>query len=578
MSAALALRGWVARSTPTLLWWWRRPQSLLRRLGSPTDEMVRVLLEESALGVAIVDRNGRLVRVNQALRGLLSLDCKLAPGQPVQDIFCDKRRPAVWDELRPVLRGRNTLRSYVSVVRGRRDGGVQPVEVSVRPLREANATVSGAILQFVDILTQTELEAQLSHGQKLQAVGQLAGGIAHDFNNLLTAVIGAADETLHRAHWDDAAIEDLQQIRHSATRGADLVRQLLAFSRQQSLQPRAIIINHAIDHIAVLLRRLLGSTVALELELEQPGRTVRVDPTQLDQVLVNLAVNARDAMPNGGRLTLRTGHMDLFRPLVRDTETIPPGHYVMVEVQDTGVGIPRDVLPRIFEPFFTTRRERGGNGLGLSTVHGIVRQSDGFVAVDSAPGKGTRVRIYLPRLAEQPPCCILPPPSAPPVPAMTATQPGTILLVDDEDGIRRVAARALTRRGWTVLPAESGEHALVMLADPAVAADVTAVVSDLAMPGLDGAALIEAVRAIRPSLPAILVSGYAEDTLRRRLAEADIQFMAKPYAMRDLIAAVETKLQRAAALPSQALPPLAPANEPPTTMLSTQTCIGRPGP
>ena len=215
-----------------------------------------------------------------------------------------------------------------------------------------------------DITAQRRLEAQLTQSQKLQAVGQLAGGIAHDFNNLLTAVMGAADDALARKLPDQETVEDLEQIRGSAERGAALVRQLLAFGRQQTLQPRPVSINASVESVSGLLRRLLGSTIRLELQLEQPGRTVRVDPTQLDQVLVNLAVNARDAMAEGGQLTLRTGSITLYRPLVRGEETIPPGRYVMVEVQDTGVGIPPDVLPRIFDPFFTTRARAGWQRAG----------------------------------------------------------------------------------------------------------------------------------------------------------------------------------------------------------------------
>ncbi len=517
-----------------------RPGSLLGPLSQPSDAVAKLLFDASAVGTAVIDANGDLVRVNHELRRLLSRECDVSPGRSARHIFCDQRSPGVWEELGPVLNGRAVLRGYASVVRGRPDGAVKAVELTAVPMREQDGTVSGAILQLIDVSTQKALEVQLNQSQKLQAVGQLAGGIAHDFNNLLTAVLGSADDALDRAQADAETMEDLRQIRASAIRGADLVRQLLAFGRQQALQPRALGLNAAVGNILTLLRRLLGSGVAVELELEQPGRTVRVDPTQLDQVLVNLAVNARDAMPQGGRLTLRTGHMDLFRPLVRDTETIAPGNYVMVEVQDTGVGIPREVLPRIFEPFFTTRRDQGGNGLGLATVQGIIRQSDGFLAVDSAVGKGTRVRVYLPRVDEAAAAIPVPNPAKPPA---RHDAVGTILLVDDEDGVRRLAERALSRRGWRVLPAACAEAALALLSDPAVAAEVCAVVSDLTMPGLDGAGLVAAVRMIRPGLPAILVSGYADEALRKRLAQAHIQFMAKPYVMKELIGALETRLE-----------------------------------
>ena len=503
------------------------------------------MLDVAAVGIAVIDHNGDLVQVNGQMRRLVSRDCDLSPGQPIRAIFCDKRSPGVWEELAPVLEGRGVLRGYASVILGRHERRVQPVEITATPLREQDATISGAIVQFLDLSAQKALESQLHQSQKMQAMGQLAGGIAHDFNNLLTALLGSADDAIDRAQADAETMDALRQIRASAVRGAGLVRQLLAFGRQQALEPRAVNLAAAIGDLLTLLRRLLGSNVALDLDLPRPGRTVRVDATQFDQVLVNLVVNARDAMPNGGRLTVRTGELDLIRPLVRDGETIPPGNYATIEVQDTGSGIPADVLPRIFEPFFTTRREQGGTGLGLSTVHGIVRQSSGFLAVDSAVGKGTRVRIYLPRVDEAEPV-------APVAPAETASQPpagdavGTILLVDDEEAVLRVTERALSRRGWRVLPAACADAALALLAEPQVGAALSAVVSDLTMPGRDGAALVEAVRAIRPGLPAIVVSGYANDAVRQRMAEADIQFMPKPYNVKDLIAALPTRPRDAA--------------------------------
>ena len=507
--------------------------------------MLQVLVQEAAVGIAIVDRHGRIIRVNDTLRRMVDRDCDLSPGQPAQHIFCEERRHEVWDELAPALAGRRPPRAFVSMLRGKGGLAEHTVEVSAVALREADQSISGAILQLNDITAQRQLEAQLTQSQKLQAVGQLAGGIAHDFNNLLTAVMGAAEDALSRALPDTETLEDLEQIRSSAERGAALVRQLLAFGRQQTLQPRPVLINEAVGSLSGLLRRLLGSTIRLELQLEQPGRTVRVDPTQLDQVLVNLAVNARDAMTDGGQLTLRTGHITLYRSLVRGEETIPPGRYVMIEVQDTGVGIAPEVLPRIFDPFFTTRRERGGSGLGLSTVHGIVRQSDGFLAVDSLLGKGTRVRIYLPRYdGDEVGIPNAPPPSVQPArpPPSEGTggagaEPRTILLVDDEDGVRRLAVRALEKAGWAVLSAESGEAALALLA--ARSEPIHAVVSDVVMPGMDGPTLVRAVRDRYRGLPAVLASGYAEEAVRGDLRSEDIAFLAKPYTLKDLALTVE---------------------------------------
>ena len=522
-----------------------RVDGLLGQLRQPGHTALDLLFDVSAVGTVLIDHNGDLVRVNEAMRGLLRQDCELSPGRPVRTIFCDKRSPGLWEELAPVLKHGAVLRGYASAICGRHEGNVQAVEVTATPVHEQDGTISGAILQFSDISTQKSLEMQLNQSQKLQVVGQLAGGIAHDFNNLLTVVLGSADEAIARAQADAETMDDLRHIRASAVRGAELVCQLLAFGRQQAVQPRALALNAAVCNVLDLLSRLLGSNVTLDLDLEQSGRTVRMDPTQLDQVLVNLAVNARDAMPRGGRLTLRTGQIDLLSPLVCEMETIPPGNYVVLEVQDTGVGIPRDVLPRIFEPFFTTRREQGGNGLGLATVHRIVHQSNGFLAVDSAIGKGTQVRIYLPRVDEVGTLASAPPSSAANRSPTRDNGARTVLLIDDEDAVRRVAERGLARLGFSVVCAPGAEAALALLSDPAVAALLHIVVSDLTMPGLDGAELIQAIRLLRPGLPAILVSGYADDPLRKRLAQADILFMPKPYSTKDLVAAIATRLDTA---------------------------------
>ncbi len=543
----------VARRPARRAWPWQRPpraRLLIERLAAPLDDMLQALVQDSSVGVAIIDRQGRLVRVNEALRRMVDRECDLSPGRPAQDIFCHDRRDAVWQGLLPALQGRRPPHRFVSMLRGKGGLAEHTVEVSAVALREADEQVSGAILQFCDISAQTLLEAQLAQSQKLQAVGQLAGGIAHDFNNLLTAIIGAADELLGRQPPEPEVAEDLEQIRTSAERGAALVRQLLAFSRQQTLQPCAVSINDAVEGLSSLLRRLLmNSPVRLHLDLEQPGCTVRVDPTQLDQVLINLAVNARDAMGGGGTLTVRTGHVNLYRALVHGEEQVPPGRYVMVEVQDTGAGIPADVLPRIFDPFFTTRRERGGTGLGLSTVHGIVRQSDGFLAVDSLVGQGTRVRVYLPRLDDRQAAAPLPaaPAASRPDAALPAGQAGAgiLLLVDDEDGVRRVAARALGKQGWTVVSAGSGEDALALLAEPGAAASLSLVVSDVMMPGMDGAALVRALRERCPGLPAILASGYAQEAVRGDLAAEGIAFLPKPYSLKALLAAVAAQAGRA---------------------------------
>ena len=520
---------------------WIYPRRLIERLADRNDHLLQVLVEQAGVGIAVIDQHGSIVRVNDRLRKMVTPNTDLRLGSPVLDIFCPERRGEVWAQIEPALAGVRPRRPFNATLGPLRpvDGDQPTVIVSAIPLLEADGKYSGVILEVSDISTQRHLETQLAQSQKFQAVGQLAAGIAHDFNNLLTAIMGAADDGIERAAGDHAMLEDLHQIRTSAGRGADLVRQLLAFSRQQALQPRVLSLDEVVLKLSVLLRRVLGGKVQLELAFEAAGQMVRADPTQLDQVLINLAVNARHAMPDGGKLTLRTGQSTLERALVRGAETIPAGRYVMVEVQDTGVGIPADVLPRIFDPFFTTRREQGGSGLGLSTVDGIVRQSGGYLEVESEEGCGTRFRIYLPRY-ETPASAI--PVAAPTVEVAPPALPEgrLVLLVDDEVGIRRLAARALTKRGWTVLAADSGENALAVLdEDPAHLEQLCAVISDVVMPGMDGPALVRTLRGRRPDLPVILTSGYAEEVVRGGLAVEDVLVLSKPYPLKMMLDELE---------------------------------------
>jgi two-component system cell cycle sensor histidine kinase/response regulator CckA len=527
-------------------WGWRLfqagpkppPRRLIDRLAGPLDDMLQALVQEAGTGLAILDHQGAILRVNPCLQQMVGEGCDLSPGRRAMVIFCARQAGEVWGEIEPVLLGVRPPRKFIARLAG--DGASQATaEVATVVLREADGPISGVVLTLVDISAQTRLEAQMMQSQKLQAVGEFAAGVAHDFNNLLTAVIGAADEVLARGPADPDTIDDLHQIRSSADRGADLVRQLLAFGRQQALQPRSVAVNDAVQSLTGLLRRLLGGRVSLELSLDSPGSMVRMDPTQLDQVLVNLAVNARDAMKAGGRLTLRTGQIALEQALIQGAETIPPGRYAVVAVEDTGIGIPADLLPRIFDPFFTTRRDQGGSGLGLFTVQGIIRRSGGFLTMESVEGQGTRFCIHLPRHEAGE---VLRPPDPDAPAALTAAGPcgRTVLLVDDDDGVRYLADRTLRKRGWTVLGADSGEAALALLhEDAARTAALSIIVTDAAMPGLDGLALVRAVRALRPGLPAILTSGYAEATIRGDRGAEGVQFLSKPYTQQAMMAAVE---------------------------------------
>jgi two-component system cell cycle sensor histidine kinase/response regulator CckA len=469
---------------------------------------------------ALLDGAGKLRAVNTPLRAALGPTQPVRPGWPAERLFA----PALRAEIAGWLAqpGAAPRMSRLAAPQGMPEAPVAARRI-ILP--------TGDSLLLLQDLAPRQAAAE---ADRLQTLGALAGGIAHDFNNLLTVVLGASEDAQRLAGPTDPALAaELTQIRQAAGRGALLVKQLLAYARQQVLAPRLVPLNEAVEGIASLLR---GSGqrqgVALEVALDEPGRMVLIDPSQLDRVVMNLAMNARQAMPQGGRLRLSTGRLVLLSALPGVPDTVPPGRWTVLEVTDTGGGIAPEVLPRIFEPFFTTRPDRGGTGLGLATVHGIVRQSGGFMVVDSQPGQGTCFRILLPRVEE--------PTADSPAAAPTASRParhplGPILLVDDEAPLRRLAERALRRAGHDVVVAEDAEIALTLLEDGLVPGHL---VSDVAMPGMDGVALARVMRARLPGLPVLLVSGYAHATVDGGLEEDGIRFLAKPYGPAELVAAV----------------------------------------
>jgi len=508
--------------------------SLAPRLRAPSDtDIAEALFSGDACGLLVLDATGRVLRGNTAAVGAL--------GVGVGDMLCAHLPAAAAAALeRARTAGKAaTCRAVLGPPTAER-----VLSLACLPLRGG-----AAVLSVADRTHEQALEERLAQSQRLQEVGQLAGGIAHDFNNLLTVILGGVDELLARPQAAEA-LEDLQQVRASAQRGAALVAQLLAFGRRQTLMPRVLSLNEAIGNAAALLARVLGEGVRLTLHLEEPSRMVKVDPTQFDQVLVNLAVNARDAMGGQGVLTISSGHSLLLRPETIGAETAPPGRYATIEVRDTGSGIPPDVLPHILEPFFTTKRERGGTGLGLSTVHGIIRQSGGYLAVESVIGVGTCMRILLPRHEaaapwEKPggekPGGEPQPQAAYVADAAAAASRGEVLLVEDEAPVRRLAERTLIRGGWQVISAACAQDALELLEEgerTGHGPHLACVVSDVVMPGMDGPALVRALRETRPALPAILVSGYADAPLRAQLASERVRFLSKPFAMADLAQAV----------------------------------------
>nr|WP_224407619.1 PAS domain-containing sensor histidine kinase [Afifella sp. IM 167] len=446
--------------------------------------------------------------------------------------------------------GRAPLNAAVNAAISRR-GDIAPVDAQfgeneersarffVSPILEGEPGEDAAIVYALETTEQRALEAQFAQSQKMQAVGQLAGGIAHDFNNVLTAIIGYSDLLLSNHRPSDPAFQDIMNIKQNANRAANLVRQLLAFSRRQTLQPRVIRLDELLSEIANLLDRLLGEKVELAVE-HQPGLwPVKADVNQLEQVVVNLAVNARDAMPDGGKLTIKTSNMSEAESADFREDGFRPGEYVLIKISDTGTGMSPEVMEKMFEPFFSTKDIGKGTGLGLSTVYGIVKQTGGFIYVDSAPGKGSTFSVLLPRHEPEAAEEAEAKPKAEPT---DLTGSAGILLVEDEEAVRAFAARALKARGYQVHEAASGREALDIMAESGEAIDL--VVSDVVMPEMDGPTLLKELRRTNPELKIIFVSGYAEDAFARHLPDTEnFHFLPKPFSLKDLAMAVKKALE-----------------------------------
>ncbi|HEX3535362.1 MAG TPA: response regulator [Stellaceae bacterium] len=490
---------------------------------------------DAPVGIALIDRHGRLEEANKALGELFGSAPEALIGQPLIDFMNEENQRDL------------TLKLAAAA-----DGAIQPepVEVRLKGARDKTAVVflsriAGSqggdgelMLHFIDATEQKHLEVQFAQSQKMQAVGQLAGGVAHDFNNLLTAMIGFCDLLLMRFRPGDPSFADIMQIKQNANRAANLVRQLLAFSRQQTLQPRILDITEVLQELSHLLRRLIGENIELKVVHGRDLDLVKVDQGQLEQVIINLAVNARDAMTGGGTLRIRTANVIQNAPVRRGHEVMPAGSYVLLEVADTGVGIPRQNLARIFEPFFSTKEVGSGTGLGLSTVYGIVRQTGGFIFVDSAPGNGAIFQIFLPRHQSAEMAVVEPADANEPPAIKDLTGVGTILLVEDEDPVRIFGARALRNKGYKVLEAKSGESALELLQSASEPIDL--LITDVVMPRMDGPTLVREVREVIPDMKVIFISGYTEDAFRQRLdSDREIHFLPKPFNLKQLASKVK---------------------------------------
>jgi two-component system cell cycle sensor histidine kinase/response regulator CckA len=488
---------------------------------------VHALLDSLPLGLALADGDGRFLFLNKVFRTAAGLSASEKPAWP-GDLVVDEDKAAVSDAVRRFGRGRPMSGDLAVRLRSNPE---EPVAMTVAGARGlGNAAV---LLSLKDNSEEARLKREIAQATKMQAVGQLAGGVAHDFNNILTAILGTCDLMLMRHTPGDSDYDDIQQIRSNSNRAANLTRQLLAFSRQQTLRPQVLQLPDVVAEVSHLLTRLLGERVKLEVKHGRGLGPVRADPGQLEQVIVNLAVNARDAMTAkegaGGTLTLQTFAVAAEDVRRMSSDVLPVGDYTALKVTDTGTGIPQSILGKIFEPFFTTKEVGKGTGLGLSTVYGIVKQSGGFIFAESQIRKGTTFTIYLPVHRAQP--------GEAPAKAKAKEKAGelwgtgTVLVVEDEVMVRAVAERALTRHGYTVLVAENGEAALEILQREG---PVDLMISDVVMPTMDGPTTVRAARKMQPDIPVLFMSGYAEEQLRKSIDIPNVSFLAKPFSVQQL--------------------------------------------
>ena len=504
------------------------------RFGAEEPAGPAAALDAIPLALLWLDLEGRIVWGNTAARKLLGDNAR--PGRTLTDVIEPLARP-ISSMLEAALRERERgAREMVRVSRGGRTSFLQMSLTRAR-LDENESLI--AILADASQIRQ--LEDQFAQSQKMEAIGKLAGGVAHDFNNVLTAISGHADLLLLGKDVSHPDHSDLMQIRQNATRAAALVRQLLAFSRKQTLAPQELSLRDVVSDALYLLDRLIEENVALKLEHARDLGTVRADQQQLEQALMNLVVNARDAMPDGGTVTISTRNRRFADEQAVDRQRVPAGEYVEIVVEDDGPGVPEHLLDRIFEPFFTTKPVGEGTGLGLSTVYGIVKQSGGFLTASNRPEGGARFRILLPRVPTE---AVASQPAEEPRAAdggrTDMTGEGVVLLVEDEAPVRSFASRALRLRGYQVEATDSAEAAMQYLARPENPVDL--VVSDVVMPGMNGPDFAGEARKMRPGLPVIFVSGYAEDSFRDAMMDDDFHFLAKPFSLGELTAKVKDAL------------------------------------
>ncbi|HJR55298.1 MAG TPA: ATP-binding protein [Rhizomicrobium sp.] len=485
---------------------------------APADDLFR----DAPMGVAFADAGGVVLEANRAFAQFFG--GAALKGRVLSELVEAGDRATIAQRIAKVAAG-NADTNALEL----RGSGERMAELFASPMPDGRA-----VLYLVDVTEQKMLETKFAQSQKMQAVGQLAGGVAHDFNNLLTVIIGNCEFLLMRHPAGDPSFKEINEVHQNALRAATLVGQLLAFSRKQTMQPKLLALNDVVGELAQMLRRLLREGIELKVEKDESLWPVHADEAQLSNALINLVVNARDAMPSGGSVTIRLANESVRTSSSLGSAIMPAGDYVRLEVTDTGIGMSKEIQSKIFDPFFTTKPVGQGTGLGLATVYGIVKQSGGFIDVRSDVGKGTSFLIYLPRHAGE----IVAAQEAAPA-ARDVTGQDTILLVEDEEAVRSFAARALRMRGYNVLEAGGGDEALEIVQG---GAEIHLIITDVVMPNMDGPTMVKHVKQIKPEIPVIFMSGYAEEAFRRDEGAGDIHFLPKPFGLKQLAAKVKDVL------------------------------------
>ncbi len=507
-----------------------------------------VTLQSIGDAVLATDAVGRITFLNRVAESLTGWRSDEAKGMLAGEIFAvvdEVSREPIPNPISRCLDTAETVRLTAAALLLARDGNAVPIDDSAAPILGSDGDLLGAVVAFRDIRDRRQAEnallkaeTQLRQAQKLEAVGQLAGGVAHDFNNFLTAINGYCELLLQTAMLDENSTRMVRRIFEVSERSAQLTRQLLAFSRQQKLSPRAIDLNRLIEHSNMLLRRLIDENIAIKLSLARDLPTVIADPVQIEQIIMNLVVNARDAMPNGGTLRIETSSMMVSEPLIGPRAEMEMGQYIQIAISDTGVGMDAATQERIFEPFFTTKERGKGTGLGLATVYGIVKQSGGFIYVYSEVGHGSVFKIFLPAALNQ---------TASVVPAETvAARPHgneTILLVEDNESVRQATAEAIQAFGFQVIAAQDADEALELVGGRTLKIDI--LVSDVVMPGLSGPAFAEELLKIMPDIPVLFISGYTDSSFEpaiKRIPGAEL--LQKPFVPIQLAGRIREILDR----------------------------------